>query len=298
MSLTVIRENDLPGVAPAGAVRLAAVQMEPRITEVSDNVGRTMTWLERAAAEGARLVVFPECSLTGYCFTDAEEAATHALTPKSGLLEEIAETCADLELTAVVGYVERTATGIANTVSVIAGEGVTASYRKTHLPHLGLDRWVEPGCEPLEPVNAAGVKTGLLICYDASFPEASRTLTLRGAELLVLPTNWPAEAVVKADWLPNTRAYENVVYFAAVNRVGEERGFVFHGRSRICGPTGDTLAQGPTDEEALLLADVFPEKARTKKIQRRGSDYWVDRIAHRRPDLYAAELIDPEGDLG
>lgn len=294
----ILRAQELPEAPPPGAVRTACVQMEPRITETARNVDATIADLARARETGATLAVFPEASLTGYCFRDAGEARAHALALDGPELRAVADACAQYDIAAVVGFIERTGTGLANTAAVVRPDRSIDAYHKTHLPHLGVDRWVEAGCGPLEPLVAAGLQLGLLICYDASFPEASRTLALRGAELLVLPTNWPAEAVVKADWLPNTRAYENVVYFAAVNRVGEERGFVFHGRSRICGPTGDTLVQGPADAPAMLLADVYPERARQKRIERRGSDYWVDRIAHRREDLYDLRALPERGGDG
>ena len=69
-------------------------------------------------------------------------------------------------------------------------------------------------------------------------------------------------------------------------RVGTERSYVFHGKSRICSPLGETLVQGPVDEEAILLATIDVNRARTKRIERRGEDYSVDRIHDRRPDLY------------
>jgi len=284
--ITVVYEPGLPATPPPGAVRMLAAQTDPKIGDARGNVAACVSVLEQARGLGARVAVFTECALTGYCFASPEEARDLALVAGGPELAAVAESCRETGLTAVVGYLERTPEGLANTASVFAPDGELGRYRKTHLPHLGVDRWVEAGCDPLVPVEAAGLRIGVLICYDASFPEATRTLALKGADLIALPTNWPAEAVVKADWLPNTRAYENVVYFAAVNRVGEERGFVFHGRSRVCGPTGETLAQGPADEPALLLTDVFPERARTKRIERRGSEYWVDRIAHRREDLY------------
>jgi predicted amidohydrolase len=270
---------------------MAAVQTDPRIGEPARNAARVLEAMERAAGEGARLVAFTECALTGYCFADPAEARAAALVPGGEELAAIAAACRRLELAVVVGYLERTETGAANAVSVIAGSGLVGHYRKTHLPHLGADRFTEPGCGPFVPVEVAGVRAGLLICYDGSFPEASRLLALAGADLILLPTNWPEEAEAKGAWLPNTRAYENVVYFAAVNRVGEERGFRFHGRSRVCGPTGATLVEGPADREAILLFDVDPARAREKKIVRRDG-YWVDRIGQRREDLYR---LDPRG---
>lgn len=306
--LPVLTEPEFPSAPPAGAVRLACVQNEPRVTRNEDNLAATVAILEQARELGATLVCFPEASLTGYCFRDPEEARRFGVRRNGPELAAVADACRRLDVSAVVSYIEDASVPgdagtagsevagpprLANSATIVGPGGIAAHYRKTHLPHLGVDKWVAPGCEPLTPVDAAGLRTGVLICYDASFPEAARTLALRGADLILLPTNWPAEAVAKAEWLPNTRAYENVVYFAAVNRVGEERGYVFHGASRICGPTGETLVQGPRDTEAMLIADVDPERARTKRIVRREGEYWVDRIGDRREDLYDLRAMKP-----
>jgi predicted amidohydrolase len=265
--------------------RVALVQMDIRIGAADANLDRTLSAMDVAAAKGARLVVLPECSLTGYCFSDPAEARTAALEPDGAWVRRLTAAAAAHDLTVVVGYLERREGGaLANTLAVVDRNGVVAHYRKTHLPHLGADRYVTAGSAPFRPVLAAGLRLGLLICYDASFPEASRLLTLAGADLILLPTNWPEEAEAKGAWLPNARAYENVVYFASVNRVGEERGYRFHGMSRICDPTGATLAEAPRDAETVVV-DVDPRRARQKKILRR-EDYWVDRIGQRREDLY------------
>ena len=244
-----------------GHVRTGACQMDMHLGKIERNRDACLLWMERAAGAGVRLLVFPECTLTGYAFPDAKAAETNAVQSEA-VLDPIVDACRQFDM--------------------------AVRYHKTHLPHLGADRWVCAGSGPLEPTPVQGLQTGVLICYDASFPEASRALALKGAELIALPTNWPAQAVHKAQWLPNTRAYENVVYFMTVNRVGKESGFTFPGTSRICSPKGLTLVEGPQHEEALLIADLDPQEARTKKIVR-GDDYWVDRIADRRPELYTEE---------
>jgi predicted amidohydrolase len=279
---------------PAGRVRMAAIQTEPRIADPAVNVDGVIEGMERAGSLGARLAAFTECALTGYCFADSGETLAAAIPADSIHLARIAEASARTGVTAVVGYLERIPAGAANAVSIVGPQGITGHYRKTHLPYLGADRFTDPGAGPFRVFEAAGLRIGLLICYDASFPEASRLLALAGADLILLPTNWPEEAEAKGAWLPNTRAYENVVYFASVNRIGRERGFAFHGRSRICDPTGSTLIEAPPDREAILLADLDPARARTKRIVRR-DEYWVDRIGQRRRDLYRLVPGDPEG---
>ena len=90
----------------------------------------------------------------------------------------------------------------------------------------------------------------------------------------------------------NSRAVENAVYFAAINRVGTERGFSFIGRSSICGPNGNTLARAETRNEEFLYADIDPVLARTKKIVRVPGKHAIDRLADRRPELYGP-LVEP-----
>ena len=126
------------------------------------------------------------------------------------------------------------------------------------------------------------------ICYDSAFPEAARSLTLLGADLIALPTNWPPGAECVAGFVINARAMENAVYFAAANRVGEERGFRFIGRSRICAPNGQTLATSDDDNETILYADIDPELARNKLAVREPGRHAIDRMADRRPEMYGA----------
>jgi predicted amidohydrolase len=282
------------GAAPAeGQVRLAAVQMEPVIGEAGNNVAACVAAAAQAHREGATLIAFPECALTGYCFTDPVEARAAAVDPAGPALEPLRRAASELGVFLAVGYLERHGDDLANVAAIFGPQGPAAYYRKTHLPFLGVDKFVTAGDEPLRVFEAAGLRVGLEICWDASFPEVTRVLALAGADLVLLPTNWPQEADIKTGWLPNTRAYENVIYFAAVNRVGTERGYVFHGKSRICGPGGETLVEGPADREAILVVDLDPVRARTKKIVRRGGEYWVDRIGERREDLYHLSALEP-----
>jgi predicted amidohydrolase len=89
-----------------------------------------------------------------------------------------------------------------------------------------------------------------------------------------------------------TRAMENGVYFAAVNRVGTERGFQFIGRSSICAPNGDVLARASASDEEILYADIDPARARNKRIVRVPSKHVIDRMADRRPEMYGP-LVEP-----
>ncbi len=172
-------------------------------------------------------------------------------------------------------------------MALVGPSGLIGTYRKVHLPHLGIDMKTSYGDRPFAVFEIAGVKVGMLICYDAAFPEATRSLALLGADLIVLPTNWPPGAECVAEHTLNTRAMENAVYFMAVNRVGEERGFQFIGRSRICGPSGCTLASTESTAATILYADIDPAQSRNKRVTRVPGKHAIDRLADRRPEMYS-----------
>ena len=118
------------------------------------------------------------------------------------------------------------------------------------------------------------------------FPEAARALTLRGADVIVVPTNWPEGAESSPEFLTRARAWENRVYVAACNRVGEERGARFIGRSQIISPDGQFLAQADGTSETMLVAEIDPALARRKRIVIQPGEFELDPIGGRRPELY------------
>jgi predicted amidohydrolase len=266
--------------------KIAAVQMDCRIADKAANLDAIRSNLHQAASQGARLIVFPECILTGYSFRSKDEAWPHAEPIPGPSTESLAADCRRLNAWAVVGMLEHAGDRLFNACALIGPRGVLAGYRKVHLPCLGVDRFTTPGDRPFAVNDLDGLRLGMNICYDASFPETSRVLSLLGADLIVLPTNWPPGAWRTAKFVVQTRALENHVYFVAVNRIGEERGFRFIGQSRIVDCTGDLLAASEGDEATILYAEIEPERARNKRIVNIPGEYEVDRATDRRPELY------------
>ncbi|MCI0380635.1 MAG: carbon-nitrogen hydrolase family protein [Gemmataceae bacterium] len=266
--------------------KIAAVQMECRLGAKRANLDDIIERLREAAGQGARLVVFPECALTGYCFESKEEAWPYAEPIPGPSTLAIAEECKGLGVLAVVGMLESVGDKLFNAAILVSGQGVAAQYRKIHLPHLGVDRFTTPGDRPFAVHDLGGLQLGMTLCYDGSFPEAARCLMLLGADLVVLPTNWPTGASSTVQYLIQARALENFVYFAAVNRVGQERGFHFIGKSRIVDCNGELLAATETDEPTILYAELNSDKPRNKRIVHIPGKYEIDRIAHRRPEMY------------
>ena len=242
--------------------------------------------MEAAAAAGAELVVFPECAVTGYCFEHLNEAIGYTSPIPGPVTERLAEACREWNVYAVVGMLEIEGYAVYNACVLVGPTGLIGKYRKIHLPALGVDNHVAPGDARWVVYQAGGAKVGMHICYDSAFPESARSMALDGAEVLVLPTNFPPGAeCLCANVLP-ARAMENCVYLVAANRVGKERGFKFLGESKICGTDGEILALAPADEEAIIYADIDLERARNKRRVRVPGKHEINRFADRRPEMY------------
>ncbi|GIX06855.1 MAG: amidohydrolase [Candidatus Poribacteria bacterium] len=266
-------------------VRAAAVQMDVRWGEIKANLDRVLQHLEEAVQGGAELVVFPECALSGYCFEGLEESAPYALRAGDGPLQAFAERCAQLGVTGVVGFLEREGEQQYNSALLARPDGSWAVYRKTHLPTLGIDRFVARG-DRLPVFSVPFGRMGILICYDVRFPEAPRVLGLSGAEVIALPTNWPVGAESSPDFITRARAWENRVWIVAANRVGVERGRRFIGRSQIVTPSGEVLQEAPGDKETILIADLDLRTARQKAIVYEPGAWELDITGDRNPALY------------
>ena len=125
------------------------------------------------------------------------------------------------------------------------------------------------------------------ICYDANFPEHARVLALQGADVIVLPTNWPELAESAPEYVIPARAVENRIFYVAINRVGEERGTKFFGRSKIAHFLGGRpLAEGKPYEEDILYAEIEPATAREKHVVMVPGEFEVHRVNDRRPEFY------------
>jgi predicted amidohydrolase len=278
----------------AGKIRIAGVQMAPRIAEKEMNLETCLGSLEAAARMGARLIVFPECCLTGYCFSSLQEASPLAEAIPGPSSQRLAAACQRLQVYAVLGLIESDGDRFYNAAVLVGPGGVVGKYRKIHLPHLGVDRFLNRGDLPFRVYHTEIGRIGINICYDASFPESGRVMALAGADIIALPTNWPRGREKVPSFVINTRAYENKVHYVAVNRVGEERGTSFIGRSKIVDCHGSTVAEaGPASEETIV-ADLDPTEARRKRTVIVPGEFEFDVIGDRRPEFYG-EISKPSG---
>ncbi|KQU85645.1 hypothetical protein ASD00_32150 [Ensifer sp. Root31] len=187
---------------------------------------------------------------------------------------------------AVFGTFERLGDQLHNAALLVGPSGLIGVHRKNHLPFLGGDRFVDLPPNPTPSIFDTAVgKIGIAICYEIRFPEVARTLTLGGAEIIALPTNWPMASRILAEAFTSVRAAENMVYFIASNRNDSECGVQYLGMSRIVDPIGNLVGDAETNT-ALIIADLDMRIAQTKKIIFESGKFEISPIKDRRPESY------------
>jgi predicted amidohydrolase len=230
-------------------LKIAGVQMEPRILEKERNLARCLELIQEAAALGSGLIVFPECALTGYMYSSLQEALPVCEPVPGPSTMQITGLCRDLNVYVVVGLLDIDGDNCYNSAVLLGPEGLLGRYRKLHLPYLGIDRFISRGSSIPDVFDTPIGRIGIGICYDAMFPEHARI----------------------------------------VNRVGEERGSRFIGHSIIahCGK-GTALATGQPGEETTIYAEIDTVQAREKHVIINPGEFEVDVLKDRRPELYNA----------
>ena len=240
-------------------MRIAALQMQAVSGDIDANLARIADAAATSAGGGAKLLITPELSVTGYGAGEAFPAlGSPATGPLSDRLSAIAR---ENGLAIIAGFAETEGGAAFNSVLFTDGIGTNAVYRKSHLYGDYERRWFRPAAPGSVLVDLGGVRLGMLICYDVEFPENVRRLALAGADLVVVPTALPtghSGSVITSHMIP-TRAFENQVFVAYVNHCGTEGEFDYAGLSRIAAPDGRMLAEAAAEGEALLFADIRPE---------------------------------------
>jgi 5-aminopentanamidase len=269
-------------------MRLACFQANVAFNDPMPNADRAIAKMRELKNEGVELLVLPEAYLTGYCVECREDAQQIALRSPGTheALVALQEAVDELDMLLVVGYAENRGGALYNAASLLEPGSPIRTYRKTHLPDLGYDKFVHAG-EEMGVFDTRLGRIGILICFDLRAPETARVLALQGAELIVLPTNWPVGAEVSAQHIAIARAAENRVFVATCDRVGEENGFRFIGLSKIIHPSGRVLAAAGADEETLV-ADVDLAEARQKRTVGIPGKYETEAFQSRRPEMYGA----------
>ncbi|MDP6100533.1 MAG: carbon-nitrogen hydrolase family protein [Dehalococcoidia bacterium] len=289
-------------------VKVSLVQFAPEWLEREANTARMQAIAEEQAQKGAELVVFPELANLGYItpvwqgeppsFGPGVSAIDFALKyikgaepipgPTTQALESVAKR---YRVHIIVGMAQRhpVISGMLyNSAALIGPQGVIGVHHKMHLP-INEKHYFYPGSTAeVYPTELGNI--GLMVCYDASFPELPRLLALKGAEILCSVHATPKGAVGKVlgDLEPHkhraiVRAQENAAYYISCNRAGIEGATEWLGHSAMASPNGVVLAFSETEDEDVLTAELENDQILRYRAT---SPIFRDR----RPDMYTPLL--------
>ena len=240
------------------SVRIAAAVVNCPCGRVEENLARMEGWVAAAAARQARIICFPELNITGYRVgAGALESAEPVPGPAA---ERVAAMAARHGVVVLAGLVERGESGACFASHVVASRGgIEGAYRKIHIasPEEGV---FTPG-DGVPVFEAAGIRFGIQLCYDAHFPGLSSRMALDGVDVIFMPHASPRGTPdeKRRSWarhLP-ARAFDNGVFVVACNPVGgNAAGLAFPGLALVIGPDGRIAAERCADTEGLLVADL------------------------------------------
>lgn len=231
------------------------LQNSPIYGEIETNIERAFNVLR---LHNFDLVVLPELFATGYAHKDKNAAFKLAETVPDGVTtEKLIEFAKEKNCHIVAGVLEKDGDDLFNSAIVVGPEGFVGKHRKLNFPQ-GEEKIYTRG-DSLEVFDIGGVTIGIVICFEAWFPEASRILARKGAQIICHPGNYGGPWSTK---IIRTRAIENMVYTITANRTGAEQNgderINFRGESQIIDYMGNPLIRA--DETPGCAFDFIDPK--------------------------------------
>ncbi len=236
-------------------ISAAVCQFAPTASR-ADNRARIAELVASAAGRGAQLIVLPEYSSYFIDPMDASLAA-NAESLDGEFVSALRSAASAHSVTIVAGLVEAAGERVSNTVVAVDAAGIRAVYRKQHLyDAFGQTEsdWIAPGeAGAAQTFEIAGLRFGLMTCYDLRFPEVARTLVDAGADAIIVPAEWVRGPLKEHHWstLLAARAIESTAYVVAADHPAP----IGVGRSQIIDPQGVVLA-GLASGEGIATAEL------------------------------------------
>lgn len=282
----------------ARSITVAAVQTGPVLTDdLGASVEPACEMIDRAAERGAEVICFPEVFMTPF-FPNRlmDDYHKYFITLPDPITDPIFERARHHAMALVFPYAERDGSHFYNSTTVADRDGrLVGTYRKTHIPAIlpsnqrggtgSYEKFYFTPGHALPVFEIEGLRLGVQICYDRKFPEGTRALALKGAEVVFMPicaATYGETRLRGETWeLPiQARAYENGVFVVAPNRAGDEQGRRHIGKSMIVNPVGaEVMAMAGSDGTELLVATLDLDDV---QVAQRSLPWWRDR----RPELY------------
>lgn len=263
-------------------MKIAAAQLSAS-HDKQHNLDKILACIAKAKTENADLVVFPEAAMAVIDKNRGVKPAEIAEPLDGHFVSALASAARKHGIHVICGIYEKQPQEPArayNTVVVLDDEGNRLhSYRKTHLYDAFSYHETQnilAGDTPLIPVRTKLGTIGLLVCYELRFPEISRTLALKGADILVVPTAWVAGPMKEEHLftLARARALENTVFVCIAGQTGN----IYTGGSAIFNPMGVVMASAGAEEE-LISAAIHPGQIQAARQK-------LPCLTHRRPEFY------------
>lgn len=266
-------------------LRLGLVQMDAILGDVEANLERALAYVQEARGKNVDILCFPELFSTGYNPALLGDRYYALAEPVSGpTIQRLSRAAQENGLHIIAPIIlEKAAPGvIQNAAVVIDGNGqVLGSFSKVHL--ILSERLYFRAGDEVPVFDTDFGKLGIMICYDAGFPEVARLLALQGAEVILAPCAFRKPDKLMWDLYFRARALENTLFVAATNRVGHEGDLHLFGSAVVSNPTGLLLAESPEDQENLLVVDIDLDEVRAFRAR-------IPFLRDRRPELYGGLL--------
>jgi predicted amidohydrolase len=260
-------------------MRIGVVQFNPLFGGVGRNIAKAISLVRPLKAD---LWVLPELFATGYQFADASEARVLAEDTEGPTIDTMVRKARELGVWFCGGFPEATEGRVYNSAFLVGPEGLAGVYRKVHL--FGREKELfSPGDRGFEVHDVAGVRVGMMICFDWLFPESARTLMLGGAQVLLHPSNLVLPHCPEA---MKTRALENRVFTVTANRIGSEsrvpgESLRYIGQSVVWSPRGEAVLRLGVEDEAAAVVEIDERVALDKRVTG-----YNDLVKDRRPEMY------------
>ena len=239
-------------------VKIALAQINPTVGGIEGNVLKICDYLRKAREQDSGVVVFPELAITGYPPEDLL-LKQHFIDDNLKALDTVIENTKDI--TAVVGFVDRTGSILYNAAAIIRNCKMIGVYRKVFLPNYGVFdeyRYFRAGTE-MPVYNIENIKLGVNICEDIWYPEGpAKYQAIAGAEV-ILNINASPYHMGKAhlrEKMISERASDNKVVIAYLNTVGGQDELVFDGGSFVVDKAGEIIVRGRQFEEELIISEI------------------------------------------
>ncbi len=255
-------------------IKIAIGQIGPVLANLDKNIEKHCEFIEKAIAQKADLILFPELSLTGYSLKDATFDV--ALTKDNPRLNKIRDLSSKISISC--GFAEiGDRHELYNTQLFFEDSKLLSRHRKVYLPTYGVfeeGRYFSSG-NRFHAFDSKLTRMGILVCEDIWHPSSGLILALDGATVILVPAAGLTRGTNKDDKPDNIRAWETLVksialsttsYTIFANRGGVEDGLVFWGGSEIVEPNGSAIAKAEYYKEELLVADIDMYKLKHARV--------------------------------